>query len=184
MSSQSHISLRRAGFTLIELMIVVAILGVLAAIAVPGYKQYVMRSKASEAIGFLAEIKARQEAYRADFGEYCNASGTAAVWNPNAVPTRVSQAWNPALGNWAQLGARPPGASVLFSYQTIAGPPGVGANLPSGTTALDSNRGYTGTDYWFISRAIADMDGDGTQVTYESYSESSTLFISNTSGWE
>ncbi len=180
MSSQHRARLHTVGYTLVELMIVVAIIGILAAIAVPGYKNYVMRAKASEAVGFLADIKARQEAYRADFGQYCQASPNNATWNPNDAPGPNPQQWLPAQNDWAQLGARPPGNYVLFSYQSVAGIPG---QLPS-TLGFSSDRGYTGTDYWFISSAIANMDGDSDKVTYESYSESATLFISTTSGWE
>jgi len=51
------------GFTLIELMIVVAIVGILAAIALPAYQDYVVRSKMSEAIAAIAACKTSVQEY-------------------------------------------------------------------------------------------------------------------------
>src|SRR5438046_9562105 len=56
------------GFTLIELMIVVAIVGILAAIALPAYSDYIVRSKVSEAIGALAACKTSVSEYAATKG--------------------------------------------------------------------------------------------------------------------
>ncbi len=57
------------GFTLIELMIVVAIVGILAAIALPAYQDYVVRSKMSETEAAIAACKT-------SVAEYLSAKGT------------------------------------------------------------------------------------------------------------
>ena len=57
------------GFTLIELMIVVAIVGILAAIAIPAYTDYTIRAKVSEALAFSAAAKTTISEYYASEGE-------------------------------------------------------------------------------------------------------------------
>ncbi|MGJ7519263.1 type IV pilin protein [Variovorax sp. LT1P1] len=63
------------GFTLIELMIVVAVIAVLSAIAYPSYQEYVMRSRRAEAQSLLNEAAARQERWRAQNGSYITPGG-------------------------------------------------------------------------------------------------------------
>lgn len=58
------------GFTLIELMIVVAIIGILAAIVVPSYKEYVQRAHAADATGTLADMRIRMEQFFQDNRTY------------------------------------------------------------------------------------------------------------------
>lgn len=58
------------GFTLIELMITVAVVGVLAAIAYPSYQEYLLRARRAEAQSLLSEAAARQERWRAQNGSY------------------------------------------------------------------------------------------------------------------
>lgn len=58
------------GFSLIELMIVVAIISILAAIAYPSYQQYVLRGKRAEARAALLDAAARQERYYSDNNRY------------------------------------------------------------------------------------------------------------------
>lgn len=58
------------GFTLIELMIVVAIIGILAAMALPAYQDYTKRSHVSEGLSLAGSLKQAVAEYRADKGEW------------------------------------------------------------------------------------------------------------------
>ena len=171
---------RTQAFTLIELMIVVAIIGILSAVAIPAFSSYVYRAKAAEAAGFLGEIKQRQEAYRAEFSQYCDVSGggTGAVvaYTPLTLSaTGDPKPW-PSGAGWRQLGASPDG-QVRFQYATVAGNPGT-------TPGWGGGLGYTGNDFWFVSQAQADLDVDGDVVIMESYSGSNGLYVSVNKGWE
>ena len=61
------------GFTLIELMIVVVIIGILAAIAIPAYQDYIARSQASEAVNLTSGLKATVADIYANQGVFTNA---------------------------------------------------------------------------------------------------------------
>lgn len=62
----------RAGFTLVELAVVIVIIGVLAAFAVPRFRASVERSKAAEAFNYLSAIQAAEERYHARQGIYAS----------------------------------------------------------------------------------------------------------------
>jgi type IV pilus assembly protein PilE len=77
---------RDRGFTLIELMITVAIVAIIAAVALPSYTDYVTRSKITEAQGNLADLRVKMEQYYMDNRRYSTtaAGGTCGIPGGNA----------------------------------------------------------------------------------------------------
>jgi len=166
------------GFTLLELMIVVIILGVLAAIAVPSFQGQYHQSKSAEAQALLRDIAAKQEAFKAEFGQYLNVSTSFGFGNrrPAAAP-RTDFGYvdwdggSDAIGlGWRQLGFRPQSA-VRFSYIVVAGLPGVdptGLGVPAGLASS--------ADHWWAAAAFGNADRN----TVSSLSDCSQFYISST----
>jgi type IV pilus assembly protein PilA len=67
---------RKGGFTLIELMIVVAIIGILAAIAIPNFLRFQLKAKTSEGKTNIAAIRTAEQSYYSEFGNYVSSQGT------------------------------------------------------------------------------------------------------------
>lgn len=163
---------KRAGYTLVELMVVVTIIAILAVVALPAFSRYLNRARVTEGVAFIQEIRARQEAYRVDNGTYCRP----ATDNPTTVPRGGNfAAWDITSTDWNQLGAMPDNGQARFSYSMEAGDPG---ELP------DPPRGYDGSDFWFIVRGTADLNGDGTTFFLEGYSAASHVYNSSSQGYD
>jgi prepilin-type N-terminal cleavage/methylation domain-containing protein len=178
MRAPAHDTFRRKGFTLVELMIVVAILGILAAISLPTFSAYIYKAKTADGLSFLAEIRGRQESYRSDNFQYSDTTGALTTFYPTAmVNDRYS--WAGATSTaWGDLGAIPAERQSRFQFAVVAGGPG----LPNGTIA--SGAGMNPNDYWFIAQGRADLDTDGTTMIMEIYSQSIGVYIQPDKGWE
>ena len=73
------------GFTLIEVMIAVAVVAILAAIAFPSYVRYIARGNRSAAEGFMLDVASRQERYLVDARQYAADLATLGMTVPNTV---------------------------------------------------------------------------------------------------
>ncbi len=152
------------GFTLIELMITVAIIGILAAVAIPMYSSYVRRSKASETATILQGIREREEAYFAEYKQYL----TVNTWMPTVATCGASSLWNTAADpNWTNLGFNPGGPTFYqYSVQSAygGGPQVAAFPLTMGHPWPVQWAGQTRP--WFTAIAKGDADCDGVQAFF------------------
>ncbi len=128
--------MNKKGFTLVELMIVVAIIGILAAIAIPNFVAMQYRAKRSEVPSNVDGIKTAELAYDAAFDTYIQQTS----FMPDGSPTKKQRNWNGAAFNTLGWG---PDGQVRGSYKVQS------------TSSTD-----------FLVTGIADVDGDTTQSRY------------------
>ncbi len=102
--------MRRKGFTLIELMIVVAIIAILASIAIPQYKKFQLKAKTSEAKSNIGAIRSAEETYSAEHDVYLKAQAS-----PGTVPGAQAADWPADAGGFDDIGFKPAG-KVYYSY--------------------------------------------------------------------
>ena len=134
-----------AGFTLVELMIVVVILGILAAVAIPAFTRYVKRSKTSEATGNISKIYQGEVAYFNQSSEQSVASFASAAQTPSAAPSASKYPAQPtaftADSGWSAIGFSVD-SRLYYTYNA---------------TASASN---------FNAIATGNIDGDATNSTF------------------
>ncbi|WP_153109276.1 type IV pilin protein [Propionivibrio limicola] len=120
------------GFTLIELMIVVAIVGILASIAYPSYQEYVRRGHRADAQAYLMDVAQRQQQYFTDNRSY---AGDVATLNA-AAPSSITPYYTIAI----VTGATPPSFSVTATA--------IGTQLADGNLSIDNTGAKTPSGKW------------------------------------
>jgi len=145
------------GFTLIELMITVVIIGILAGIAYPGYRNYVTQTRRSDAHIALTRIAAAQEKFYSDCGYYAKtlvgtrACGTAADnadtvlgFTSNTSPGGDYTLSLPTAGGNLQVPCSGGSASFACGFTAVATPAAGGRQVGNGALRLDA----VGTKQW------------------------------------
>jgi prepilin-type N-terminal cleavage/methylation domain-containing protein len=144
------------GITLIELMIVVVIIGVLAALAVVGYRKYIGQGRLSEPPAILAEFAAKEQLYFLDNGLFLEAHkdttkpktedadqfwphDPSVNWDSARQPFPV----DPLPTSWTTLGIRPRFRQLYCTYLVNAG-----CGPPDATTGCTAPEGDIGPTVW------------------------------------
>jgi len=120
---------KHAGFTLIELMITVAILGILIAVAFPSYQDHLRKGRRASAQTFIADVANRQQQYLLDARSY--ALGATALTTLNmTVPADVSRFYT--------ITVTPAAPTTPPSFTITATPIAGSAQAPDGALTLDN----------------------------------------------
>src|SRR5262245_27296428 len=139
------------GFTLLEILIAIAVVGILAAVALPGFFKESRKSRANtEVTGMFAELATREEQYKIDNGSYLAVPACPAT--PSAALQNISGCL--ASTEWTNLRVLPPKSQLRCSYDVVIGDAGVDPTPPAGFTLPTSPA--TG---WYYVHATCDMDG-------------------------
>lgn len=138
------------GFTLIELMVVVAIVAILAAIALPSYTDYVLRGKLQEAYTNLSALRVRMEQYYQDNRRYTTATGSGICGIPGGA--------TPAVQNAKYFGYSCAATDQTYTLTATGLPAAAGfvftidESNTKRTTAVGSGWAMPATDCWVLRK--------------------------------
>ncbi len=130
----------RKGFTLVELMIVVAIIGILAALAIPAFIKYIQRSKASEAPGIAKKATDGAKGYFESDQKYTPAANGEEPWHASTPGNAVTRPGMPIAFSAKVF----PGGGALAQIATHSMIPNDGTKLlPNTQAGLGNNEAQT-----------------------------------------
>jgi prepilin-type N-terminal cleavage/methylation domain-containing protein len=173
------------GFTLIEALIVVVIIGILAALAVVAYQRWIRTARLGEAQDLVAHIRSAEESYRSENGNYLNVSnglGSQYLY-PAAPPGAFKTQWggpcsvcvNPNAWSWLAVS---PANPVWYGYAVVAGP---SAAPPSGLTVTVNGTAVSLSTMsgqpWYIVQAMGDTNGDSVFTTVYGFSNTNQIMV-------
>lgn len=142
------------GVTLIEIMVVVVIVGILAAVAINYFADAPKKARKSEVHAVFAEITTRQLQYHNEFNMFMS-TGDETMLHPGP-PTASPRSIDPRPAEWDALRLDTK-TNLYCAYVTVAGPGGDGSNVGADATAF----GYaTPARDWFYILAECDFDGN------------------------
>jgi type IV pilus assembly protein PilA len=172
-----------AGFTMVELLAVVAMIGILSAIAMVGYRRYLNAAKTSDAKAVISAIRVAQESFRAETMTYANCSADSLqAYYPTDNNNGGKMLWrNPGHQHWAcwsQLNVQVD-SPTTFRFATTAGAPGDAAT-PTNTTTPISWPSPT-TEPWFVIQAVGNADADAIPSILVSSSFNGEIYVENES---
>jgi prepilin-type N-terminal cleavage/methylation domain-containing protein len=172
------------GFTLIELMVTVAIVAVLAVVGVYSVRRYLLSAATSEPMEMINSVRAAEESYKDETFGYLNV-GTLSSYYPFGSVLPASQKRKTWAGGapsadeakWNTLGVQA-STVVQFGYACVAGK---GAGVPGKSdlnTSIDLNYPTTAGD-WYVVRAASDRDGNGVAAIFVGSSFTDQIYGEN-----
>lgn len=186
---------RAEGFTLVELMIVVAIISVLAVVSLGAYRKYGDRARAAEVYAMFGEIRAKEEAFRAEYTYFCSTASTTspatmagcAAGNEDTIfpalltsgEPRAKGLTSPApAAGWSLLAINPGKSQLYCGYVSVAGVASAWGTAGARGQALWGGTAPS-TPWWYMS-AKCDNDGNlAASTTYTSGMSTTNVVVIN-----